>query len=383
MAQRRKTLVVGGATTIGLALLLVALYASGALSALLEARAKVQIEFADVQGLEEGDPVFLFGLEVGEVASVTLLPREADEAARLRVEAALPERIWSYLRTDTDAVIERTTADSVRLLLREGVGPELPRAGVIRGRSRADFAAVAERMEKVLSEAEPVATAIANVVTEIETTADLGLAFARLAAFPEELRRDLEPVKTQVEELIRLLRDTLEENRLDLRHAVADLKETTSRARSITDKLLLTPEKIVQTLDDLKKVAGQTAGLIRDNRPRVKTIVEDLRETASNATQLTAEVRRRPWLLLYRPSAEELKATELYDAAWAYNLGASELHRSLEDLTIQLDRAAPEGPELSEDVQKELELAYERVRRSLDRQREAEEEFWRRLHAEP
>ena len=65
---------------------------------------------------------------------------------------------------------------------------------------------------------------------------------ASLAALPEELRQDILPVRDQVQELLRVVQGVVDENRIDLRHAVANLKETSGKAKSLTDKLLLTPD---------------------------------------------------------------------------------------------------------------------------------------------
>ena len=109
------------------------------------------------------------------------------------------------------------------------------------------------------------------------------------------------------------------------------------------------------------------------NRPHVDTILEDLRAVSTNAATLTAEIKRRPWRLLYRPSEEEESEMDLYDAAWAYNLGATELNRSVRDLVSYLKQERQDVP------QEKLKDAEERVRQSLLRQREFEDAFWQRL----
>jgi predicted RecB family endonuclease len=67
----------------------------------------------------------------------------------------------------------------------------------------------------------------------------------------------------------------------------------------------------------------------------------------------------------------------LYDAAWAYNLGATELNRSVRELAAHLERVTKTGgapdPALLE--------AQARVRLSLTKQREAEDAFWNQLRA--
>lgn len=375
MATRRKEVLVGTFIIVSVLLLLLLFYLMGTMDPVLEKTAKLDVDFTDVHGLGTGDPVFLFGYKVGVVNRIEVLPREGNEAARLRVTLSLPGRYRSYLRTDSLVQIDKSITGSNMVLIKEGEGPPLPEGEVLQGSVAIDFAAVANRMQKVLDNADAIASSVASVVEQVESKADLAMAVSRLAALPEELREDLLPVRDQVQELVNALQGVVDENRIDLRHAVANLKETSGQAKSLTDKLLLTPEKLELTMRDLAEVAQQASAVIHDNRQNVDMIMEDLRQTSTNASNLTAEIKRRPWRILYRPSEEELKAMELYDSAWAFNLGATELNRSLRDLMGYFEKSgAPTRPE-------DLQLAYERVRESLRRQREAEETFWARLRA--
>ena len=65
---------------------------------------------------------------------------------------------------------------------------------------------------------------------------------------------------------------------------------------------------------------------------------------------------------------------DLYDAAWAYNLGATELNRSIRDLAARLE-SDPQGMRQPE----QLEEARKQLAQSLRKHREAEEKFWERL----
>ena len=67
---------------------------------------------------------------------------------------------------------------------------------------------------------------------------------------------------------------------------------------------------------------------------------------------------------------------ELYDAAWAFNLGSMELNRSLRQLVARLNTSEETTPD-----DEHLDLVYQNVRESLRRQREAEELLWERLRA--
>jgi ABC-type transporter Mla subunit MlaD len=376
LAKHRTEVLVGTFIIASVLSLVLHLYLMGTMDPVLEKSVRLDVDFTDVHGLAAGDPVYLFGFKVGEVNEIEIPPPESDQPARVNVTLSLPGRYRAHLRADSPVLIDKSITGSTMVLIRDGAGPPLPEGQPLKGRVAIDFAAVASRMQQVLSNAEEIASSVATVMEQVESKADLAMAVSRLAALPQELREDILPVRDQVQELVRVLQGVVEENRIDLRHAVANLKETSGQAKSLTDKLLLTPEKLELTLRDLADVAKEASAVMRDNRENVDMIMQDLRETSTNAANRTAEIKRRPWRILYRPSEEELRAMELYDSAWAYNLGATELNRSLRDLMGFFERESKEAarPE-------DLELAYERVRESLRKQREAEETFWARLRA--
>lgn len=376
MPKRRKEVLVGTFIIVAVLSLVLLLYLMGTMDPVLERSVKLDVEFTDVHGLAAGDPVYLFGYKVGVVNGIEVLPRVGVAPARVNVNLSLPGRYRSYLRADSSVLIDKSITGSTMVLIKEGKGPPLPDGESLAGSVAIDFAAVASRMQRVLINAEEIASSVASVMEQVESKADLAMAVSRLAALPQELRDDILPVRDQVQELLRGLQGVVDENRIDLRHAMANLKETSGQAKSLTDKLLLTPEKLELTLHDLAQVAREASSVMRDNRENVDMIMQDLRETSTNASQLTAEIKRRPWRILYRPNEEELRAMELYDSAWAYNLGATELNRSLRDLMGYFERQS--GDEVRPE---ELQLAYEKVRASLRKQREAEETFWARLRA--
>ena len=169
----------------------------------------------------------------------------------------------------------------------------------------------------------------------------------------------------------------VDENRPALQETVANLRDDTALLKGFLAQLDETPKKLDDGLLALRKVADEVGDVVGENRSDLDAILTDLRTTVGNSANLTSEVKRRPWRLLYKPTPEEMKALELYDAAWAYNLGAAELHRSARDLAEHLEHTNGDGEE-----REALTLALERVRESLAKQKEAEELFWSRLQGQ-
>lgn len=384
--KKRNEVLVGVYTIVALALLLFLIFSMGGLEDMLEERTIVRARFQDVLGLRVGDPVFLFGMKVGTVQGVDVLPPEPDAKAVLTVTLAFPERFRTYIRSNTQVKIGKSITGSLSVLIKEpdaDLGPALPEGDdvFLEGSVAPDISDIADDMSGLLAEAEGAVAGVTKMLERIETSGNLDRTLEEVATVAGRLRTDLDPILTSMKDTIASLKETLDEgrgliseNREDVRETVASLKGTVASADGFLERLDPVPGKLDDALQTFRDSLGDVRGLLGDNRPHVDGILEDLSVTANNAANLTAEIKRRPWRLLYRPDPEELEAMELYDAAWAYNLGTSELHRSVRVLEDRLRKTEPD-----EDKRRKVEDALSRVRASIDRYREAEETFWEKL----
>jgi ABC-type transporter Mla subunit MlaD len=373
--KHRNETLIGAFMALGLLLFVLLLFLMGSLDPLLGHTTIVEANFPDVQTLEPGDPVYLFGMRVGKVISVNLLDPVAGEPASIRVGLRIPMHCRKYLREDSRVRIDKTLTGNISVLIQEGSGKPLAEGARLAGSPTADFGVVTEKVNAVLQEADKLVGTISSMVKEIEARGDLTGAVSDIAALVKEVRGAVIPLADQLRQALDQVDQMLTENRLDVRHTVANLKETTALAKNFTERMGTTPELVQQSISELEKAAAATSDLIAGNRSHVDTILEDLRAVSTNAATLTAEIKRRPWRLLYRPSEEEESEMDLYDAAWAYNLGATELNRSVRDLVSYLKQDRQGVPE------EKLKEAEERVHQSLLRQREFEDAFWQRLQA--
>ncbi len=365
-----------GAAAVGAALLGIAAFAL--LGSVWRSRdlAIVEAEFPDAEGLEAGDPVYVFGVRAGRVASVRIAPGPGDRAS-VRVAMLVPAECARVLRRDSPVKIRRNAAGRLAAWIKEGAGPPLQPGERLRGTASADLDAVADRAGELIAKAEDLIEHISAMVGDIRKEGSLTGALSHLDALLKELRDEVGPLRLRVREILDEARAILEENRLDVRHTVANFKETTALAKVFAERLEAAPEMVQRSLAEVEKAAAAVESVLAENRSHIDTILEDLRQASTNAAALSAEMKRRPWRLLYRPSVSEIRAMDLYDAAWAYNLGAAELHRAVRDLSDQLTRAARHGVELES-----IKEAETQVRQSLRRYREAEETFWEKLRSE-
>ena len=385
--KKRNEILVGAFVAVSLALLVLLLILKGTLSGLFSPQGQVQVVLEDIRGLKVGDPVFYLGAKVGGVTSVEfarkswgreavgLFPDEKGEKTRVLITLSMPENVRKLLRTNSTVDIDKNLTGNISVLIGEGDGAVLPdERPLLKGSPGVELTEIAGVANSILLKFSPAVEDLAGLARRLAGSGDLETAAADLAGLARELREGLGAVRTDLDALLVEARGILHENRADIRAAASNLAEGSGLARRVLEKLEPAAGELRGALAQLEKAGSAVSGAIQGNRASIDAILEDVRTSVASATQLTADIRRRPWRLLYKPSKSEEESLDLYDAAWAYNLGASDLERSLRALTERL-QADPEGKNTPEAVR----FASKQVEESLKRHREAEEAFFKRL----
>ena len=119
--------------------------------------------------------------------------------------------------------------------------------------------------------------------------------------------------------------------------------------------------RVLEMSNNFKDVSSQAKDLLMVNRDRIDTIIDDMSLIAANLKAASTEIRRSPWRLLHKPSAQEVQNQNLYDAARAFVLGSQRLDMSLSKLK-GLAAARPDGiaandPELIK-IKQQLEETF-------------------------
>ena len=388
MAQKRRNeILVGGFILFALGLFIVLLFVMGTLGSLFRSAAVVDVVFSDIRGLKTGDAVSFLGSKVGRVSAIeferrkwgaelpALFPGETAETTRVRITLTLDGAVRPFLRQDTPVEIEKSLTSNLSVLLLEGKGPPLPPGrAVLKGSSGVELAAIAGRIDEMLMKAEPAIEDLSKFAHRISSSQSVESALDDLAQLTRKVREGIGPLQETLEATLKEAQTILGENRSDIRATAQNLAGTTDLARKVLEKVDPAIADLRSALAALEKTGAGVGETLAANRPGIDAIVKSAAAAIANAENLTADIRRRPWRLLYKPEKSESEALDLYDAAWAYNLGASELERALRDLTYRMS-SDPQG-------QKDpagLKTAYREVEESLKRHKEAEDAFFDRL----
>jgi phospholipid/cholesterol/gamma-HCH transport system substrate-binding protein len=91
---------VGVVITLGLLVLLIAIFFAGGIEKVFSPKVDLKVQFQDVRGLRKGAPVWIFGTEVGSVRKIDL-----DRISGALVTISLKKNVMEFIKKDAKATI--------------------------------------------------------------------------------------------------------------------------------------------------------------------------------------------------------------------------------------------------------------------------------------
>lgn len=141
-------------------------------------------------------------------------------------------------------------------------------------------------------------------------------------------------------------------------------------------KLQETNAEINTMSKNLSEASRQAKEMLAGNRESLDVMVENLTQVSANLKGMSEEVRRKPWLLLYKPTDKELREQSVNAAARSFAEGAAQMNRSIARLKglIQGGEVKADHPALQQLV-KDLQERFSQYRKY-------EQALWEQLRKE-
>ncbi len=280
----------------------------------------------DVSGLQIGDDVRIGGLKVGLVRSLEIEQTPvAGQKPLVAVKFQMPRRL--VLKQGARIAVQGTLTGTSWLNIEDmGTGQPLPDFATLIG-APGSYAQVFNAVGEVAPE-------IRDLVRDIRSST-LPKANETLVTFKATGDRAGEAM---VE-----VRDLFGETKGDFRSTVANLNSATGtikdklpgllenvntvlvKVRASVDSAYAALDDIKQTMVHAREFAGGARSIVTQNRGKIDGFVTNLKTTSENLKAASAEVRRSPWRLLYKPGKDELANLNLYDAARQFAEGAGDV----------------------------------------------------------
>ena len=122
------------------------------------------------------------------------------------------------------------------------------------------------------------------------------------------------------------------------------------------------------TMANAKDLSAGAKSVVVGNKTKLDNMIASLKTAGDNLKAATAEIRRSPWRLLYKPAPNEMANLNLYDAARQFAEGASDLNDSAGALrdAIKNNQTSPE----------ELKKLMEKLDQSFNNFKQVEDKLW-------
>jgi ABC-type transporter Mla subunit MlaD len=346
----------------------------------------------DVGGLQIGDDVRVGGYKVGVVKDISIVGADdagGNEPVRVRVSFTFPRRY--QLHRDAMLRIQTGVTGPSCLNIEDlGTGEKLP--------VNVELAGHGSRLGETLAMLSDLGAPVQSILHTVDkktlpvvndTVAKFGKAADHASGLVQDARAEVKPAMQKYHtladrgvEALSKIRDFFGDTTSDFRGTMASLNKTMQAVSQKTpaiiekvDALLVKVDSTVQSansaLEDIKVLASSAKGVVVGNRGKLDAMIASLKIASDNLKNATAEIRRSPWRLLYKPAPNEMANLNLYDAAREFAEGANDLN----DASLAL-RDALQNKEADKDS---VEKLMQRVNKSFEKFQEVEQRLWTRV----
>ncbi len=278
-------------------------------------------------GLKTGDPVRVGGVDIGRVTDVRYSPGTSDiHQPHTEVDFSLPTKY----RLGTDAVIsvEQALTGAANLNV-----SDFGRLG-----EWAEHSTPLDGRPSSIDTIYAIAPELKALVADVR--AKVGPAYERY----DKTLANADAAVIEAKKSAAAFTDFLGGSGPDLRGTLANLNKATD---TINVRLPRALDKAEQFVDEAKQTVVDARDAVKDartalasardtindahailtrNRSRIDNILSSARETAANLEGASAEIRRSPWRLLYKPNENEVGNLALYDATRQFARAAAQLN---------------------------------------------------------
>jgi phospholipid/cholesterol/gamma-HCH transport system substrate-binding protein len=167
MANKTSTIKIGIFISLGIAILIIAIFLLGEKNAMFKSTFDVKAYFKDIQGLRSGAIVRLSGIDVGSVKRIQIV---GDTTGRVEVTMSLVKDIKRFVKTDTKATIETEgLVGSKVVVLRIGSSgaEEIADGGVIKTQEPLGFSAILAETKGIMEYTKDMTQNLAEIIARV------------------------------------------------------------------------------------------------------------------------------------------------------------------------------------------------------------------------
>jgi ABC-type transporter Mla subunit MlaD len=413
MAKNRSALRAGILMIVSVVLIICVVIGIKGLSWIKDRKTDYLVAFdlrTNIGGLRVGDEVRVGGFRVGEVKHIELredrtashppyfilvaisIPQRYSirEDAKIRIDGTLTGTSWLNFEdlgkgnplSATKPLIGEPSSTSELIAKVSGVAPELQAIlGDVRTKT---LPSVNDTLAEVRANTVPLVNQTLESFKKTGDNAAVLTADMHASYRPavEHYHALMDKAITMLEAVRKFFGDTTG----DFRTTLANLHKSTddirqklpamldkvdsglAKVNTAMDGVNKTMTDVQTTMANAKDLSAGAKSVVVGNKTKLDNMIASLKTAGDNLKAATAEIRRSPWRLLYKPAPNEMANLNLYDAARQFAEGASDLNDSAGALrdAIKNNQTNPE----------ELKKLMEKLDQSFDNFKQVEDKLW-------
>jgi phospholipid/cholesterol/gamma-HCH transport system substrate-binding protein len=339
----------------------------------------------DIGGLRVGDDVRIGGWKVGLVKDIEAVGLDGDDP-RIQVTYSLPGRF--KLRENARIGVQQTLTGAASLNIDYlGKGREFVETEVVVGRpdpKTALFASLSTAGGDIAAIAKDVRdTTVPKANAALDSFKSTGDSATALVG---DVKKQVPPIVEKYNSvtektgaMMQSITDMIGPSTTDWKGLIANLNAASGTVKNelpaMMEKLNKTLESAQAAMEDMKSavanvkdVSASLKQVIGGNESKLEGMIASLKTTGDNLKAASAEIRRSPWRLLYKPAPNEMANLNIYDSARQFAEGANELNDAATSLRDALKTGGAS--------QKEIQEMVSRLEQSFTKFREVEGKLW-------
>lgn len=324
----------------------------------------------NIGGLRVGDEVRVGGFKVGEVKHIALhkdedpkhppyyiliafsVPEKYSirEDAKIRIDGTLTGTSWlnfeeigkGNLLKDKEPLVGGPSATSELLAKVAGMAPEVQ--AVLADIRSKTLPGINDTLADIHAKTVPLVNTtldkFGQTADSFKKTGDNATALtADMRASYKGVIEKYNAVADKAVAMMESIRALFGDTTPDFRTTIANLRQSTdslkaalpgimSKVDGILVKVDTAVDGVNKTMVDVQATMAGAKSVIVGNKSKLDSMIASLKTTGDNLKAATAEVRRSPWRLLYKPAPNEMGNLNLYDAAREFAEGANSLNET-------------------------------------------------------
>lgn len=349
----------------------------------------------DIGGLRVGDDVRVGGWKVGTVQAIDVVDLDKDDP-RLLVTFTVPDRF--RLRENARVGVQQTLTGAASLNVDYlGKGREYAEGEAIAGRpdpksallaslgeAGPDVAAMMRDARQVAADVRQTTVPKANAALDsFKATGDGATAVVTdvKAQIPPAVER-YNGVADKTGAMMQSITDMIGPSTTDWKGLLANLNGASGAINTKLPGMLAQLEKtlagaesamkdIQATVANTKDLAGSLKNVVGGNEGKLEGMIASLKVTGDNLKAASAEIRRSPWRLLYKPAPNEMANLNIYDSARQFAEGANELNDAANALRDALKTGGASD--------REVQIMVNKLEQSFTKFRDVEGKLWQEV----